>query len=266
MKAIKQAKELLNNFAIGATSIGGMLVTAAVTNDPELSATMGYASGELLARKLTKQRDNMGIVRKYIIEDIKHRLDEDELFRTDGFLGETSEKRSDFDDIVDSILLEAADELNEKKLRYIGYLTSSFAFPPEISADSAHRLIKDVESLSYRQLCLMKMASEKEEFQLCDKSIVERPGQGFHPDYPHICDECLDLYDNGYIYIELSKSGGSNIVPGSRSIFVRPNSISLGQKLAMSSLYNRMKLAEIPFKDIVPIILAFNYNWTPDQS
>ena len=125
MQVIKRAKESLKDLAVGATSIGGMLVTAAVTNDPELSATMGYASGELLARKLTKQRDNMGIVRKYIIEDIKHRLDEDELFRTDGFLGETSEKRSDFDDIVDSILLEAADELNEKKLRYIGYLTSS---------------------------------------------------------------------------------------------------------------------------------------------
>ena len=67
-------------------------------------------------------------------------------------------------------------------------------------------------------------------------------------------------------YIELSKSGGSNIVPGSRSIFVRPNSISFGQKLAMSSLYDRMKLAEIPFKDIMPIVLAFNYNCTPDES
>ena len=130
VKAIKQAKKLLNNLAIGATSIGGMLVTAAVTNDPELSATMGYASGELLARKLTKQRDNMGLVRKYVIEDIKRRLDKGESFRTDGFLGGISEKRSGFDDIVDSILLEAADELNEKKLRYIGYLTSSFAFPP----------------------------------------------------------------------------------------------------------------------------------------
>ena len=92
-------------------------------------------------------------------EDIKHRLDEDESFRTDGFLGETSEKHSDFDNIVDSILLKAADELNEKKLRHIGYLTSSFAFPPQIGADSAHRLIKDVEHLSYWQLCLKYIKS-----------------------------------------------------------------------------------------------------------
>ena len=266
MNAIKKAKESLKNLAVGATSIGGMLITAAVTNDPELSATMGYASGELLARKLMKQRNNMGIVRKYVIDDIKHRLDEGESFRTDGFLGnETSTDRSDFDDIVDSILLKAADEMNEKKLRHIGYLTSSFAFPPQISADSAHKLIQDVENLSYRQLCLMKIASEKENFQLCNKSIVERPGQGFHPDYMHICDECLDLYDQGYIYIELSKKGG-NFVPGARSIAVHPNTISLGPKYSISGLYDRMRLAEISLEDIIPIVSALNYNWTRDQS
>ena len=132
MNVIKKAKESLKNLAVGTAGIGGMLITAAITNDPELSATMGSASSELLARKLTKQRNNMGLVRKYIIEDIKHRRDKDESFRSDGFLGKTPEQRSDFDDIVDSILLKAADELNEKKLRHIGYLTSSFAFPPEI--------------------------------------------------------------------------------------------------------------------------------------
>ena len=200
-----RAIELLKNLGVGGTSIGGMLITAAITNDPELSVTMGCASGELLARKLTKQRNNMGLVRKYVIADIKHRRNKDESFRTDGFLGKTSEKPSDLDDIVDSILLRAADELNEKKLQHIGYLTSSFSFPPEISADSAHRLIKDVENLSYRQLCLMKIASEKiasekENFQLCDKSLVERPGgEPIHQDYVYICDECVELYDQGYI-------------------------------------------------------------------
>lgn len=254
MKAI----ELLKNLGVGVTSIGGMLITAAVTNDPELSVTMGRASGELLARKLTKQRNNMGLVRKYVIEDIKHRRNKDESFRTDGFLGETSEKPSDFDDIVDSILLKAADELNEKKLQHIGYLTSSFAFPPEISADSAHRLIKDVENLSYRQLCLMKIASEKENFQLCDKSLVERPGgEPIHQDYVYICDECVELCDQGYITIGTSR----DLIPGARSIVVRPNSISPGTKLLWSNLYDRMRLAEIPRKDIDAIVLAFNYNW-----
>ena len=208
----------------------------------------------------------MGLVREYIIEDIKRRQNNDELFRTDGFLGGTAEKRSDFDDIVDSILLKAADELNEKKLRHIGYLTSSFAFPPAISADSAHRLIKDVENLSYRQFCLMKIASEKESLQLCDKSIMERSGQPYHIDYTPICDECLDLYDQGYIYIEMSENRGMNLVPGARSMAVRPNSISLGPKLAMSGFYERMRLAKIPRNDLEPIVFAFNYNWTPDQS
>ena len=263
MKVITKTKESLKNLAVGATSIGGMLITAAVTNDPQLSVAIGGASGELLARKLTKQRDYMGLVREYIIEDIKRRQNNNELFRTDGFLGGTTEKRSDFDDLVDSILLKAADELNQKKLRHIGYLTSSFAYPPAISADSAHRLIKDVENLSYRQLCLMKIASDKEEVQLCDKSITERPGEAYHVDYTPICDECLDLYDQGYIYVELSREVG-NLVPGARSIAVRPSSISLGPKL--SSLYDRMRLSEIPPKDIDPIVFAFNYNWAPDQS
>ena len=263
MKIITKSKELLENLAVGVTGIGGMLITAAVTNDPELSATMGYASGELLARKLTKQRNNMGIVRKYVIEDMKRRRDESESFRTDGFIGnETSTDRSDFDDIVDSILLKAADELNEKKLRYIGYLTSSFAFPPEISADSAHRLIQEVENLSYRQLCLLKIASEKENYQLCDISLVERPGgEPIHQDYTYICDECIDLYDQGYIIIKTSR----DVIPGARSVVVRPNSISPGTKLLWSNLYDRMKLAEIPPEDIDAIVLGFNYNWTPAQ-
>ena len=41
MKAITKAKESLKNLAVGATSIGGMLITAAVTNDPQLSARNG---------------------------------------------------------------------------------------------------------------------------------------------------------------------------------------------------------------------------------
>ena len=60
MNAITIAKESLKNLAVGATSIGGMLITAAVTNDSQLSAAMGEASGELLARKLTKQRTTWG--------------------------------------------------------------------------------------------------------------------------------------------------------------------------------------------------------------
>ncbi len=257
----------MKNLAVGATSIGGMLITAALTNDPELSTTMGYASGELLARKLTKQRKNMDQVREHIIEDIKHKLDEGKSFRSDGFLGnEAQTEHSDFDDIVDSILLKAADEMNEKKLKHISYLTSSFAFPPEISADSAHRLIQCVENLSYRQLCLMKIASEKEEFQLCDKSTLKRRKQPCHIDLSHICDECVDLYDHGYIYIEFANIAGVNLVPGARSMAVRPNSISPGAKLTLPSLYDRMRLNEIPSEDIAPIVMAFNYNWTPDQS
>ncbi len=267
MNVIKKGSELLNNVVVGATSIGSMLLTAAVTNDPELSATMGYASGELLARKLTKQRDNMDQVREHIIEDIKHKLGEGKSFRTDGFLGNKAPTdRSDFDDIVDSILLKAADEMNEKKLKHIGYLTSSFAFPPEISADSAHRLLQDIENLSYRQLCLMKIASEKEKFQLCDKSTLEGRKQPYHIDLSHICDECVDLYDQGYIYIELANKAGGNLVPGARSLAVRPNSISQGAKLIRPSLYDRMRLNEIPSEDIAPIVMAFNYNWTLDQS
>ena len=129
MKIVTKAKESLKNLAVEGTSIASMLIASAMTDDPELAAKIGYASGKLLELKLTKQRDNMDVVREYVIEDIKRRQNNDELFRTDGYLGGTAEKRSDFDDIVDSILLKAADELNQKKLRHIGYLTSSFASP-----------------------------------------------------------------------------------------------------------------------------------------
>ncbi len=111
-----------------------------------------------------------------------------------------------------------------------------------ISADMGHQLIKAAEELTYRQLCILKLAVVKHSFGL---RAGDYRGQGtFTKEVYEVLYECLDLYHRAYINFSGEVAfGPTDIKPGSMTI----------QGIG-ADLFNLMKLSSIPDEDIVPIV------------
>lgn len=138
-------------------------------------------------------------------------------------------------------MLKSQREPREKKIEYMGYLLAGIAFDSNISADLGHQLIKAAEELTYRQLCILKLAVVKDYFGLRGEDYR---GQGtFATELSQVLYECLDLYHRAYINF------GGEVAFGPTD--VKPGSMTT-QGLG-ANLYNLMKLSSIPDDDIIPI-------------
>ena len=139
------------------------------------------------------------------------------------------------------MLLKSQREPEEKKLPYMGHLLSNIAFDSMISAQMAHQIIKVAEQLTYRQLCLLKLAVVKQEFGL---RSGDYRGQGsFTKELYQVLYECLDLYHRGLVNF------GGEVAFG-------PTDIAPGKMTAQAlgaDLYNLMRLGTIPKNDLASI-------------
>ena len=157
-------------------------------------------------------------------------------------------------------MLKSQREPEEKKIPYMGHLLASVAFDPQVSAPMAHQLVKAAERLTYRQLCLLKLAVVKQAFELLDRDHPslnqmkqafgafrdgDYRGQGtFTRELYQVLYEGLDLYLRGFINFGGTVAfGPTDIVPGKMTI----------QGLG-GDLFNLMKLGAIPNEDLLPIV------------
>ena len=97
---------------------------------------------------------------------IKERLDSGEQIRSDGFFNPKPDGRADAEEVAENILLKAQRESEEKKIPFMANLLSNVAFDTSVSGQMAHQIVKSVESLTYRQLCLLSLFSGLVEFSL----------------------------------------------------------------------------------------------------
>ena len=245
-------KQLFDSYAeIAGSGIGGVL--GFLAGDP-ITATFGSVGGTLAAmvlkhigqefsnRQLSPQEDfRVGKVLAIAALEIHQRLENDENLRNDGFFDEKPTGRSDAEEIAEAVMLKCQREPQEKKIPYMGYLLTSIAFDSNISTDMGHQLIKAAEELTYRQLCILKLAVVKDRFDLRDENY--RDYGGFSKELYSVLYECMDLYQKEYITLEDAHALGlTNIVP--RSMTVQ----GVG-----GDLFNLMKLSAIPDQDVIPI-------------
>ena len=189
----------------------------------------------------TREKLRVGAAFAIAAADIRQRLERGENIRTDGFFDEKQTGRSDADEVAENVLLKAQREPEEKKIQYMGYLLSSITFDPHINVHMAHQLVKNVEQLTYRQLCILKLSAVKDKFEMRDRDYMNR-GK-LTKDLYSVLDECLDLNKREYIYFgNAIVMTHLNVHPGSMAL------IRLGR-----DLFNLMKLYLIPDEDIVPI-------------
>ena len=167
MALISDGSTKTSDFAIEAT---GVVVGAGVayqSGDP----SAGYAVGEFLNNGLRRlvshfsgERQGRRItqVTAFALNGIRSRLENGEKLRDDGFFDKTID-RSDAEEVFEAVLLKAQDEPQEKKIPYISKLFENGCFDTSIDSSTLHFLCKESEGLTYRQLCIIKIAKEMKE-------------------------------------------------------------------------------------------------------
>lgn len=155
------------DIAIEVTSTIAGAGVAYQTGDP----SAGYAVNEFLSNGLrgllnhfSSQRQSKRItnVTEFALNEIQRRLENNEKLRDDGFFDKTVD-RSDAEEVFENVLLKARDEPQEKKIPYIGRLFANGCFDSSIDSGTLHFLCKESENLTYQQLCIIKIANEKNE-------------------------------------------------------------------------------------------------------
>ena len=91
--------------------------------------------------------------------------------RTDAFFDGVPMSTSE--ELLEGVLIQAADAYEERKIPFIARLYASILFDEEISAQYAHFLLRVAERLTYRQLALLAL--------LADEQIKD--GRMFHQEH-----------------------------------------------------------------------------------
>lgn len=218
----------------GAAALGAGGSVAAIT--------LKHIGNEVSNRFLSqREKTRVGGVIAIAASEISSRINEGHVLRNDGFFDSEDDNRSDAEEVVESVLLKSQREPEEKKITYMGYLIANIAFSKEISASMGHQITKAAESLTYRQLCILKLAVVKNLFQLRQGDY--RGQESFSKELYQILYECIDLYHRGFINF------GGSVAFGPTDI--NPSKMTV-QGLG-ADVYNLMSLSKIPDQDIIPI-------------
>jgi len=157
-----------------ASDIVGVLSTetiAFMTGDLQ-GAILGGTYGVIVARSISEMADRVlsnrekvrvSSVAYYALKNIENRQKHGESIRDDGFFDEKTGKRSDAEEIFEGVLLKAKNEHEEKKTRILGNIFANTAFTMSFSAGEANYLLKIIDNLTYRDLCILALVKRKDD-------------------------------------------------------------------------------------------------------
>lgn len=256
----KDLKQFINdNYAdlIGSGISGTLSLLSAV--DPFVGFLAGPAGvmvagtlkgiGKDIKERQLSPRENFRVGKVLAIAalEIHQRRENDESLRNDGFFDKKPTGRSDAEEVAEAIVLKCQREPEEKKIPYIGYLLAGIALDSSISTDMGHQLIKATEELTYRQLCILKLAVVKDRFGLRNQDY--RDHEKFSKELYQVLQECHDLCLKNYFDYEIILTFSGRITVGYRNI--QPNNMAI-QGIG-EDLFKLMKLSSIPDDDLIPI-------------
>lgn len=188
-----------------------------------------------------REKVRAGAVLALAVEEVQRRMAQGEQLRDDSFFKQASDGHSEGEEVVESILLKSQREPEERKLPFMAHLLAAIGFDRGLSAGMAQQLTKLAEQLTYRQLCILKMAATREQFELRNANYRE---QGhFSRPLLQLLYECHDLYGRGLM------SNGEGVALGLTDIVPA----SLSPQGFGAELFNLMRLGEIPVEDVSPI-------------
>ena len=161
--------ELINNSTeiVGGTVVG--LATGLLTGDPALAAISGAGGkaieigfrmiGNELYERIIGPREKVraGAAISFAMAGIHKRLGNGESFRKDGFFEETPTKRSNLEEVDESTLKKVMDTTEEPKIKFMANLAVNIRFDQDLDMDTYRQILKDLDELTYRQLCIIRL-------------------------------------------------------------------------------------------------------------
>lgn len=233
--------------AIGFLAAGPVGAAALGAGGVAVSKALMHVGNELSERLLgPRERMRIGATLAFAAKEINERIKNGEKIRSDGFFDKIGSNRSGAEELAESVLLRSQREAEEKKVPLLAHLLANISFSPEISVALGEQMIKATESLTYRQLCILRLGAIKDRSSLRQTDYHEQ--KTFTRDLYQVLHECLDLYNRGFIRI------GSSAVLGMTDI--NPSQLEI-QGLGVD-LHNWMQLWQIPDSDIAPVVTVLS--------
>ena len=225
--------------------VGGTLSLAATAVAGPLAGVGVSAAVSFAQRALSSTRRDARAVSVYRLAgaEIDDRIAAGERVRSDGFFDDTTEDRSAGEEAWESVLSKCRQDASERKLPYMAHLLAGITFDTSVDQDTAHQVIAAADQLTYRQLCLMRLAATKNAYPL--RSDDYRGQAHFSKDLYPVLYECVGIYQRGLVNF----GGGALFGPTD----VKPGGIAL-QGLG-SQLHDLMRLSGIPNDDVAKVAM-----------
>lgn len=253
MNLLKPVEDDKNSLTLDLiTNVSGILVASAV-GDPTgiTAAVIPKIINEVIHQvifPLTTQSESKRLYQwgKQAAEGIAQKLKNGKEFRKDGFFEEIPTNRSNFEEVVESTLKKVKDTTEEPKIKFMANLTKNVHFDQNLDIDTYRQILKALDELSYRQLCIIRLKV------LCENQVVT-----MHPIGDVEQDEQTRLYSISRDFEKLVDNHYIEMAPLLRDeetnepILTIP---SYGQLPSYTrELYFLASLYEIPIEDIIKI-------------
>ena len=180
--------------------VSGILVAAAIGDLTGISTIVAPVITQWgLERFITPLMSEKQSVRlfqwgKQAAEGIAQRLANDEKYREDGFFEKSPTNRSSIDEVVESTLKKVMDTTEEPKIKFMANLTENVHFDSDLDINTYRRLLKHLEELSYRQLCIIKLFLNADQINLDNFGNPNITQNLFS-----ILTDCVEVRDKGFI-------------------------------------------------------------------
>lgn len=228
--------------ALGFLAAGLVGAAAGGAGGVVVSKTLSHIGNELSERLLgPREKIRVGATLALAAKEISERIKKGEKIRSDGFFDKNSTGRSSAEELAESVLLKSQREPEEKKIPLLAHLLVNMTFSPEISVALGEQMLKAVEQLTYRQLCILRLAAIKQGFKLRETDY--RGIKKFTRDLYQVLHESHDLYNRSLI------NNGNTVALGMTDIVpakMEPQGLGV-------DIHNWMQLWQIPDIDIIPV-------------
>ena len=188
------------------TNVSGV-IGAAIVGDPTgmVAAAIPRITNEVIHRiilPLTSPSESKRLYQwgKQAVNGIAQRSKNEE-FRKDGFFEETPTNRSNFEEVVESTLKKVMEATEEPKIKFMANLTENVHFDEDLDIDTYRQKLKDLDDLSYRQLCIIRLITlyGNKEVDICSIDDMELLSQSERIRFYSIGRDYVNLMDNRYI-------------------------------------------------------------------
>lgn len=111
-----------------------------------------------------REEERMDAAVVLIAEDAKHRAEDGEQIRDDGFFDERGHLRPDAEELLEGVLRHAAQAYEESKVLVLARFYSGLAHDESVDAPQAHLLLRQIAALTHRQIVALSVFAQRSRY------------------------------------------------------------------------------------------------------